>query len=64
VGISLPWFLYINDCGCSSLSAVVTETGTNEMTNKPKKTRVEREAELEQLWAKAGGRAEVIELFL
>ena len=48
VGIALHWFLYINGCGCSSLFgslAVVTEKGTNEMTNKPKKTRAEREAE-------------------
>lgn len=34
------------------------------MTSDPKKTRAEREAELQRLWTKAGERAEVIDLFL
>ena len=33
------------------------------MTNEPKKTRTEREAELQRLWIAPGGRAEIIELF-
>ena len=43
---------------------MVTEKETNAMTNKPAKTRAVREVELQRLWTKAGGRAEVIELFL
>jgi hypothetical protein len=34
------------------------------MTNEAKKTRAEREAELQRLWTQPGGRAEIIELFL
>jgi hypothetical protein len=34
------------------------------MTSESKKTRAEREAELQRLWTQPGGRAEVIELFL
>jgi hypothetical protein len=34
------------------------------MTKESKKSRAEREAELQRLWTQPGGRAEVIELFL